>query len=50
MTVDAKTAVAGLAAAKDIDSLTKAIATASFLDETPGDDRQKLRGELLKGN
>jgi hypothetical protein len=50
MTVDAKSAVAGLAAAKDIDSLGKAIAAASFLDETPGDDRQKLRGECFNGN
>lgn len=49
MTVDAKTAVAGLAA-KDIEALGKAIAAASFLDETPGDDRQKLRGEILMRN
>lgn len=49
MTVDAATAVAALAAAKDVEALTEAIAGASFLDGTPGDDRQKLRGARAKG-
>ena len=31
----------------DVDALTESIAAASFLDETPGEDRQKLRGKLL---
>jgi acyl-CoA-binding protein len=44
MAVDAKSAVAALAAAKDSGSLKAAIAAASFLDAAPGDDRQKLRG------
>ncbi len=38
-------AVAGLAAAgNDTDALQKAIEEASYLEATPGDDRQKLRG------
>ena len=41
---DPKAAVAALAAAKDIEALEGAIAQAAFLDSTPGDDRQKLRG------
>jgi hypothetical protein len=47
MAPDAKSAVAALVAAKDIESLEYAIKEAAFLDNTPGDDRQKLRGELL---
>lgn len=45
MTVDPSSAVAALLAAKDIEALEAAIGSASFLDNTPGDDRQKLRGE-----
>ena len=41
---DPKAAVAALAAAKDVEALEAAIAAAAFLDATPGDDRQKLRG------
>lgn len=44
MTVDATSAVAALLAAKDIEALQAAIAAATFLDDKPGDDRQKLRG------
>lgn len=44
MTTDGKAAVASLAAAKDIPSLEAAIQAAGFLDNVPGDDRQKLRG------
>ena len=47
MTADAKTAVAALAAAKDISALEAAISQASFLDTVPGDDRQKLRGKRV---
>lgn len=37
--------VAALAqAGNDTDALTKAIASCSHLDSSPGDDRQKLRG------
>jgi len=43
MSVDAKTAVDSLAAAKDVAALKAAIAQALFLDAVPGDDRQKLR-------
>lgn len=44
--VDAAGAVAALAAAGDqAESLKAAILAASFLDEVPGEDRQKLRGE-----
>jgi acyl-CoA-binding protein len=43
MTVDAKTAVESLQAAKDVASLKNAIQQALFLDAIPGDDRQKLR-------
>ena len=45
MTADAKAAVAALLAAKDLPALEAAIGAASFLDNVPGDDRQKLRGE-----
>lgn len=45
MTVDSKALVAALVAAKDIEALEAAIAAASILDNTPGDDRQKLRGK-----
>lgn len=31
-------------AGEDIDRLSEAIRKASFLDDTPGEDRQKLRG------
>jgi hypothetical protein len=48
MTTDAKTAVGALVAAKDIAALEAAIAAASFLDNIPGDDRQKLRGGCRK--
>ena len=42
---DVAAAVAALqAAGKDVNKLMKAIESASFLDETPGEDRQKLRG------
>lgn len=44
MTKSAEEAVAAIAAAKDMPSLEAAIAEASFLDSTPGEDRQKLRG------
>ena len=44
MGVDVKSLVAALASAKDIESLEAAIACASVLDNTPGEDRQKLRG------
>lgn len=45
MTADAQKAVGALAAAKDIPALEAAITAASFLDNIPGDDRQKLRGQ-----
>lgn len=45
MTVDTATAVAALVAAKNIEALEAAISQGSFLDATPGDDRQKLRGK-----
>lgn len=44
MTADTATVVASLQAANDIDSLKSAIQNALFLDATPGEDRQKLRG------
>jgi len=44
MTVDTATAVASLQSANDINSLKSAIEQALFLDGTPGDARQKLRG------
>lgn len=44
MTIDAQSALAALAASKDIESLESAIKAAAFLDQTPGDNRQKLRG------
>ena len=46
MTVSAQEAVTALAAAKSVEDLTAAIERSSFLDATPGDDRQKLRGAL----
>ena len=46
MTVSAQEAVTALAAAKSVEELTAAIERSSFLDSTPGDDRQKLRGAL----
>ena len=40
--------VAALAAAgNDVEALEQAIKAASHLDEKPGDDRQKLRGEAV---
>eukprot|EP00887_Chlorella_sp_A99_P003642 scaffold7.g3642.t1 len=48
MTVDAKALVASLAAAKDVEALEAAIAEASPLDATPGDDRQKLRAARIR--
>ena len=46
MTMDANSAVSLLkAAGDDIDALSQAIIKASFLDDIPGEDRQKLRGE-----
>jgi len=44
MTADTATVVASLQAANDIESLKSAIQNAIFLDATPGEDRQKLRG------
>ena len=45
MGADAATALAALAAAgTDREALISAIKAATFLDETPGEDRQKLRG------
>ena len=45
MGADTATALAALAAAgTDKEALSTAIKAASFLDETPGEDRQKLRG------
>jgi hypothetical protein len=42
---DAEAAAKSLAAAgNDTDLLKEAITAASFLDEIPGEDRQKLRG------
>lgn len=49
MTMDAQAAVAALVAAKDIEALETAIAQSGFLDNTPGEDRQKLRGEGWAG-
>jgi hypothetical protein len=46
MASDIGGAVAALqAAGEDIDALITAVGKAKFLDEIPGDDRQKLRGE-----
>lgn len=45
MVVNTSAAVAALAAAKDVEALEAAIESASFLDNQPGDDRQKLRGK-----
>ena len=45
MGVEATAAVASLqGAGNDLEALALAIKAASFLDETPGDNRQKLRG------
>jgi hypothetical protein len=35
-----------VAAGNDPEALAEAIEQASFLDATPGDDRQKLRGKV----
>ncbi|GAB4818224.1 hypothetical protein N2152v2_005270 [Parachlorella kessleri] len=48
MAPDAKSAVAALVAAKDIEALEAAITEGAFLDATPGDDRQKLRAARTK--
>ncbi len=43
---DTDAAVSALhAAGDDIEALVEAIEQASFLDDIPGEDRQKLRGE-----
>lgn len=48
MGADATAAVAALAAAgKDTEALMAAIKGAAFLDSTPGESRQKLRGEAV---
>ena len=45
-TMTVSPAIAAFAAAgNDIDALEKAIEEASYLDASPGEDRQKLRGE-----
>lgn len=45
----ADSALAGIAAAgNDPEALAEAIEQASFLDATPGEDRQKLRGKRCK--
>jgi hypothetical protein len=45
MTMDVNSAVALLkSAGDDIDALSQAIIKAEFLDNIPGEDRQKLRG------
>jgi len=42
---DAQAALAGIVAAgNDTETLAEAIEKAAFLEETPGEDRQKLRG------
>lgn len=44
--VDPKLALSRLnAAADNVDELAWAVEKASFLDDQPGDDRQKLRGK-----
>lgn len=44
---DARSAVADLVAAgNDPDALADAIVNAGFLDDIPGEDRQKLRGAI----
>ena len=48
---DLAAASAGLVAAlkgTDQEALSAAIETGNFFDETPGDDRQRLRGPLLR--
>ena len=43
---DASAAVKALdAAGKDTEALSEAISFAAFLDDVPGEDRQKLRGK-----
>lgn len=45
---DARSAIADLiSAGNDLDALAEAIQNAGFLDEIPGEDRQKLRGKPL---
>ncbi|KAL6784140.1 hypothetical protein ACKKBG_A04950 [Auxenochlorella protothecoides x Auxenochlorella symbiontica] len=48
MTIDVGTALAAIAAANDVDTLEKALQDASFIDATPGDDRQKYRAGKAK--
>ena len=46
---DVEAALAGIAAAADsVDALPVAIKQAAFLDDHPGEARQKLRGECLE--
>lgn len=49
MTQDVQGLVAALVAAKDIEALESAIAAAAALDQTPGEDKQKLRGAGVRG-
>ncbi len=45
---DARSAIADLiSAGNDLDALAEAIVNAGFLDDIPGEDRQKLRGDFL---
>lgn len=47
MTPDTASTIAALqAAGDDLDALANAIIQASYLDEIPGEDRQKLRGKF----
>ena len=51
MGADAATVLAALAGAgNDLDALAAAIRGASFLDTTPGEDRQKLRGAQTRSS
>ena len=48
---DVQAALSGIAAAgNDTEALAEAIEKAAFLEETPGEDRQKLRGNNLGPN
>lgn len=48
---DVQAALAGIAAAgNDTEALAEAIEKAAFLEETPGEDRQKLRGNNMGPN
>jgi hypothetical protein len=51
MASDIGSAVAALqAAGEDIDALITAVGKAKFLDEIPGEDRQKLRGQCTSSS